>query len=276
MKTRLSLLLAFALLGSTKSFAAQSVPVSIEDAGKSYQGDLYLPKSAKGPIPLVLVIHEWWGKTEHPRSRAERIANELGYAALAVDLFGDARTVDTPAEAQKLATPFYQAPQQAVTLLRKYVAAAPAVAEKSSVKLDVSRTAAIGFCFGGSQALNLARAGELPGDARLRSVVSFHGGLASSLQVQGPIEAKILVLHGEADPMVKPEEVAAFKKEMKAASADLTFKSSPGADHAFTNPKATEIGKKHKIPIAYDKKADQQSWKAMKEFLDRTLSEKSG
>lgn len=267
----LSIVLVFVTSISTAAAATQSVPVNLKDGDVTYKGELFLPKKAKGEVPLVLVVHEWWGKTEYPAMRAKKIANELGFAALAVDLYGEGKTVNTPKEAQALAGPFYKDPDEAVDRLQEFVEAAPAAAKTADVALNMNKVAAVGYCFGGTQALNLAREGELPGDAKLAAVVATHAGLASSLKADEKIEAKVLVLHGEADPMVKQEEVAAFKEEMKKAKADLTFIGYPGATHAFTNPNATKIGKKHGIPIAYNKSADAKSWKATTKFLKETL-----
>src|SRR5215470_8209169 len=106
---------------STGSFAATSAPVTFKEDGKTFQGDLYLPKNAKGPLPLVVVVHEWWGKSTHPIAQAKRIADEVGYAALAVDLYGDGKIVRTPQEAQALATPFYTDPSMGVERIQKFI-----------------------------------------------------------------------------------------------------------------------------------------------------------
>jgi dienelactone hydrolase len=199
------------------------------------------------------------------------IADELGFAALAVDMYGEGKTVSTAAEAQALATPFYKNPMLGVDRLRKFAGAAESSAKQSGFEINTSKIASIGFCFGGSQSLNLARAGGLGDAGKLLGVVSFHGGLASALKAEKPITAKLLVLHGAADQFVKPEEVAAFKTEMKADQADLTFKAYPGASHAFSNPEATEMGKKNHIPVAYQEKAAKDSWAKMKTFLTKVL-----
>lgn len=262
----------FALLISCcfSVFAGDEVPLALKEDGKTYLADLYLPRNLTAPVPLVVVVHEWWGKAAHPRSSARRIANELGYAALAVDLFGDGKTVASPEEAKALASPFYQNPAMGVNRLQAFIAAAPEAAKKSGVTLDGARIAAIGYCFGGAQALNLARAWKTAGDRRLTAVVAFHASLASSLK-SDKIASKVLVLHGAADSMVKSDEVAAFKSEMKKANTDLTFISYPGAKHAFTNPDATAIGKKYRIPIEYDKSADAKSWQEMSRFLKNSF-----
>lgn len=254
----ITLLLALTSL----SQAATTLPVTIEDAGKKYSGDLFLPsKATRKKLPLVVVIHEWWGKNEYPRMRGGMIADELGYAALVVDLYGEGKTVDNPKDAQELATPFYKDPNMAVARLEKFIAKAPVIAKAANMELSEKKRAAIGYCFGGSQALALGRAGKIS------NVVAFHAGLASSLKASKEHSFHALVLHGAADPFVKPDEVDAFKKEMKEANIDLKFVAYPGAVHAFSNPKSTETGKKFGIPVAYDQKADEGSWKEMKKFL---------
>jgi dienelactone hydrolase len=173
-----------------------------------------------------------------------------------VDLFGDNKVVETPTEAQTLATPFYQKPDLGVNLLNTYITLA-----KQDPHIDENRIYVIGYCFGGTQALNLARSG-----AELNGVVSFHGGLATSMTSQGT-KTKILAINGLADPMVPGKERAGFEKEMKSLKANYKMINYKGATHAFTNPKATEVGKKYNIPISYNKKADDASWKELLKFL---------
>ena len=130
-----------------------------------------------------------------------------------------------------------------------------------------NRIAAIGYCFGGGVVLEMARQGE-----RLRGVVSFHGSLATQHPAQkGKVRAQVLVLNGDADPFTTPEQIAAFKQEMDQAGVRYTFISYPGAKHAFTNPAADFLGKKFDLPLAYNKQADEASWKEMKRFLAKVL-----
>lgn len=257
------------LFTAGSALGASTVPVNVKDGDKTYLGTLFIPDKAKGALPLVVVIPEWWGKTDYPDMRARKIADELGYAALAVDLYGEGKIATTPTEAQALAGPFYQNPEMGVKRLQLFMAAVPEAAKTANASIDPNKIITIGYCFGGSMALNLARSGEMPGNDKLLGVVSFHGGLASSLKAPGPITAKLLVLHGGADKLVKPEDVTAFKKEMKDDKADMVFIAYPGALHAFTNPKATEYGKKFNMPIAYNAKADKDSWSKMKEFMKK-------
>jgi dienelactone hydrolase len=210
--------------------------------------------------PAVLVIHEWWGLNDYTKRRAKQLA-ELGYIAMAIDLYGNGKQADNPGDAGKLAGAFYGSPQ---TAKARFDAALAKLKEYSQV--DTSNIAVIGYCFGGSMALNIAKLGE-----NLKGVVSFHGNLAGVPANRDLLKASVLVCHGEADSFVKPEEVAQFKKQMDSIKADFTFKSYPGATHAFTNPEATEKGKKFNIPIAYNAAADSASWNDMKEFFGKVL-----
>jgi dienelactone hydrolase len=261
MKFSLSLLL-LTVLTSCGHFSkekklkdAYSPLLSFSEEGKKFEAKISLPKVFKEKIPLVVIVHEWWGRNEYMASRSEML-NKEGYATLAVDLFGDGKVVETPAEAQALATPFYQNAELGIGRLSKYIELA-----KNDPHVDASKVYVIGYCFGGTQALNLARSGH-----DIKGVVSFHGGLGSSVKSTG-VKAKVLAINGLADPMVPAKERASFEKEMKALKVNFKIVNYKGATHAFTNPKATEIGKKYNIPVAYNKKADQGSWKDLLTFL---------
>jgi dienelactone hydrolase len=208
--------------------------------------------------PGILIIPEWWGLNDYVKGRARQLA-ALGYIAVAVDLYGYGKTADTPDSATKLSAPFYKDPHIAKT---RFDAALEKL--KTYPQTDVHNIAAIGYCFGGAQVLNLARLGE-----DLKGVVSFHGNLIGVPANKDLLKAKILVCHGEADQFVKPEEVKAFRKQMDSIGADYTLKTYPGATHAFTNPGATDLGIKFKLPIAYNGAADTASWKEMQAFFDK-------
>jgi dienelactone hydrolase len=212
----------------------------------------------KANIPIVIVVHEWWGKTEYPKMRGEMLAKE-GFGALVVDLFGDNQIATTPEEAKNLAGQFYKNQSLGVKRLNKYI---DLLREKENFKS--SKIYAIGYCFGGSQVLNLMRSGT-----ELAGVASFHGGLGSNLPAPSKVTTPILVLNGAADKLVSDEEVKKFKSEMEKAKADLTFINYPEALHAFTNPKATEVGQKFNMPVAYNKKADEASWLELMKFLKK-------
>lgn len=212
----------------------------------------------EGKRPGVLVVHEWWRLNDYPKMRARKLA-ELGYVAMAVDMYGGGEIADNPKDAEKMSTPLYQNLQRAKS---RFDAALKKL--KTYSEVDTNNIAAIGYCFGGGIVLNMARLGE-----DLKGVVSFHGGLVGAPANKDLLKANILVCHGAADQFIKPQEVAEFKKQMDSIGADYTFKQYPGATHAFTNPKATEMGEKFKIPIKYNAAADSASWADMKEFFAR-------
>ncbi|MGC4103294.1 dienelactone hydrolase family protein [Ferruginibacter sp.] len=217
--------------------------------------------SSAAKLPIVLVVHEWWGLNDFVKNRVKQLA-DLGYLALAVDMYGNGKIGNNPDEAKALAMPFYTNPAYAKSRFDAALAKA-----KTYSQADTSKIAAIGFCFGGTMVLNMARLGE-----PLTAVVSFHGGLAGVPADKNLLKAKILVCHGADDQFVKPEEVAAFKKQMDSIGAIYTFKEYAGATHAFTNPDATANGKKFNMPIAYNAAADTASWKEMKDFFGKNLN----
>jgi dienelactone hydrolase len=214
--------------------------------------------NATAKLPVVLVIHEWWGLNDYIKDRVKKLAN-LGYLAIAVDMYGDGKMGNNPDEAGKLATPFYTNPALAKS---RFDAALAKI--KTYTNADTLKIAAIGYCFGGAMVLNMARMGE-----GLSGVVSFHGNLAGLPADKKLLKAKVLVCHGADDKFVSPVEVATFKKQMDSIGADYTFKQYAGATHAFSNPAATEMGQKFKIPIAYNAAADSTSWNDMKDFFGK-------
>ena len=228
--------------------------------GKNYKGFVIYDSSKQGKRPGVLVVHEWWGLGDYSRNRAKQLA-ELGYIAMAVDMYGEGKTADDPGTAQELATPFYKDPSLAKTRLD----AALNKLKKYS-QTDTANIGAIGYCFGGFVVLNATKLG-----ADLKGVVSFHGGLGGVPVSKAMIKAKILVCHGDSDQFVNPE-VAGFKKSMDSAAVEYTFKSYPNATHAFTNPGSTEKGKKFNMPIQYNAAADSASWADMKEFFSKIFT----
>ena len=208
--------------------------------------------------PVVIIIHEWWGLNDYARKRAKQLA-ELGYLAMAMDMYGNGATADNPDLAGKLAMPFYTNP----ALAKLHFDAAMAKIRTYAVA-DTTQIAAIGYCFGGGMVLNLARLGE-----PLAGVVSFHGSLAGVPTDKNLLKAPILVCHGDSDQFVKQPEVDQFKKQMDSIQANYTFKTYPGAMHAFSNPDATAMGKKFSLPIAYNAAADTASWNEMKAFFGK-------
>lgn len=248
-----------ALASMSVAIAGEEITYSAD--GTTLKGYLSRPATAGGKRPAVLVVHEWWGNNDYSRKRADMLAG-LGYVALAVDMFGDGKIVDNPKDAGALAG---EASKNLDVSEKRFAAARALLAGQPDV--DVGRIAAIGYCFGGGMALQMVRRG-----ADLAGVVSFHGSLGTQTPAKaGAVKAKLLVLNGAADPLVKPEQIAAFKKEMQDAGVTYTFIDYPGAVHAFTNPAATENGKKFNLPLAYDEDADKKSWAEMQGFLQTVL-----
>lgn len=251
-------------------FAASSASAKVTGREVEYRtGDTVLKgyladnTALKGKRPAVLVVHEWWGHNEYARKRARMLA-ELGYVALAVDMFGDGKTAQHPDDAGKFAAEVMK--NKAVGEAR-FNAALDFIKQQPSV--DPARIAAIGYCFGGGVVLHMARQG-----ADLKGVVSFHGSLATDSPAKaGAVKARVLVFNGDADKMIPPEQVAAFKEEMTKAGASFRYVGYPGVMHSFTNPDADSYAAKFKLPMAYDKKADRDSWAQAKKFFKEIFSE---
>ena len=234
--------------------------------GVVMKGYLAYDEDLKGKRPGVLVVPEWWGLSDYERMRARELAG-LGYAALAVDMYGGDRRAKDPQEASKLSSEVANNFELEKT---RFMAAMDFLGKQADV--DSSRIAAIGYCFGGGVVLNMAAHG-----ADLRGVASFHGSLgAMQAPKPGVVKARILVFQGRDDKFVGPEQVEAFRQELKRAGADFRIVLYPGATHSFTNPEADEYAKKFNLPIAYDAKADNDSWQQLTEFLGQIFGTRPG
>jgi dienelactone hydrolase len=236
------------------SAAVKTEIVEYRDGETVLEGYLAYDDANASPRPGVLVIHDWTGLQDYAKRRTTQLA-ELGYVAFAADVYGKGvRPVD-PQQCMVESGKY----RNDLPLLRRRVTLALTELRKSKL-VQAEKVAAIGYCFGGSSVLELARSG-----ADVRGVVSFHGGLKTSMPAtEGGVKAKVLVCHGADDPFVKPEEVAAFREEMSKAKADLKFISYPGVVHSFTK---REAGSDPSKGQAYDAKADEDSWAAMKKFF---------
>ncbi len=237
---------------------------SIKTADVMYKADsmechgfIAYDENRNGKLPVVVVVHEWWGLTDYPKTRAKQLA-ALGYFALDADMFGEGRTATTPAEAMAFTKPYYSNPALAKTRLDAAIEKA-----KSFPQADTSRVAAIGYCFGGYIVLNAAKLGS-----SLAGTVSFHGDLSGVAPQKDVIRGDILVCQGGDDTFVPENARDAFKKSMDSVGARYTFIKYAGAKHAFTNPEATALGKKFNLPIAYNAAADSASWSDMKLFFE--------
>lgn len=272
----LFLILAMAFLSACKDVSnkaekkesAEIQKSSVKEENVSYNADsvalngfVVYDTSIKTPLPVVLIVHEWWGLNDYVKSRARQLAG-MGYLAMAVDMYGNNQIADNPKDASGLAGPIYDHPQGAKA---RFDAALKKI--KSYSVADTNRMVAIGYCFGGSMVLNFARLGEKD----LKAVVSFHGNLEGVPTTQTVRSIPLLVCHGEADKFVNASEVKTFKRQMDSVKAHYTFKSYPNATHAFTNPTSTETGKKFNIPIEYNQAADTNSWNDMKAFFSEVL-----
>jgi dienelactone hydrolase len=222
--------------------------------GSRMVGHLAIDDEQSGPRPGVLVCHEGPGLDEHAKDRAERLAG-LGYAAFALDYHGEGKPLERDEVMERLGV-LMGDPDTTRELGRAGLAILLAQAE-----VDPTRVAAIGYCFGGTMALELARDG-----ADLAAVVGFHSGLGTRRPAQaGGVKAGILVCIGADDPLVPAEQRAAFEEEMRAADVDWRMNIYGGAVHSFTNPSADLAG----IPaVAYSQRTDQRSWRAMLDFFD--------
>jgi len=247
-----------AVYAQTHSSNIKEENVSYVANGVTLKGFIAYDESVKGKRPTILIVHEWWGLNDYTKMRARKLA-ELGYVAMAVDMYGDGKTAANPKEAQEFTTPFYKDPN-----LGKNRLDAAIKKIKEYPQVDPNKIAAIGYCFGGSVVLNSAKLG-----ADLKGVVSFHGGLAGAPANKDLLKAKILVCHGGSDKFVSQHDVDTFKHQLDSIGADYSFKIYANATHAFTNPDATKIGKEFSMPIEYNAAADKDSWNDMKTFFDR-------
>lgn len=252
MKTALSLALLLAgALPASAAFRTKAVEYKHGDV--VLQGWAAWDDGFKEKRPGVLVVHEWWGHGPYARRRAEQLA-KLGYTAFALDMYGKGVLAKDHEEAGKLAGAFF-ADRKA---MRERALAGLAELKKLPF-VDEGKLAAIGYCFGGTTVLELARAGT-----KLAGVASFHGNLASPTPAAEAPKAKILVLHGADDKFVN-EALPGFVEEMRKAKADWQLVQYGGAVHSFT---VKEAGDDPSKGMAYDKKADERSWKALLAFFD--------
>jgi dienelactone hydrolase len=231
-----------------------SKPVEYREGQITLEGLWVYDDSVKGKRPGVLVVHQWKGLGDYEKKRAEMLA-KLGYNVFAADIYGKGIRHTNPKDASAEAAKY----KNDRKLLRARVNAGLDVLKKQELT-DAKRIAAIGYCFGGTTALELARSG-----AEIAGVVSFHGGLNTPNAGDAKqIKAKVLALHGADDPHVPPAEVAAFEQEMRDAKVDWSLVAYGGAVHSFTDWNA---GNDNSRGSAYNEKADKRSWEAMKQFF---------
>ena len=235
--------------------------VTYKQGATELSGFLAWDAEAKKRQPGVIVVHEWWGHNQHARNQAIRLA-KAGYVGFALDMYGKGKVTTHPKDAQEFMT---EATKDPAVVKARFLAALDQLKQDSHV--DPERIAALGYCFGGAVALGMARQG-----VDLDAVVTFHGALGTQQPAApGAVKARLLILTGADDPMVGPEQVEAFKKEMTAAGAKFDVVSEPHAKHGFTNPDADKVG----MPaLAYNAEADKDSWERMLKFLAEVFGKK--
>lgn len=218
--------------------------------------------SSQTPHAGIIVAPEWWGRNEYTEQRARELA-EHGYAALAIDMYGDKNVTTDAKQAYEW---MMQTFADADTIVNRAQAGLDTLAAQPEV--NPTQLAAIGFCYGGKVVLDLARSG-----APLKAVATFHATLAPKAPaVEGQIQGEILVLHGELDSMVTLDDVASFREEMHAAKVDHEVIIFEDAKHGFSNPLADERAKANGVDLGYNPEAERQGLEAMYDLLERNLS----
>lgn len=253
-KIRCGLLILSFLTGLGARASIKSEVIEYKDGNTVLEGFMVYDDAKMGPRPVVLIVHQWMGLGEHEKNSAQRLA-EQGYLAFAIDVYGKGVRPTDPAEAGKLAGQY----KSDIKLLRQREKAALDFIAKNKLA-DSKRMVIMGYCFGGTGALEAARA-DLP----VVAAVSFHGGLSTPApQNTKKMKPKLLVMHGAMDPYVPAKEVEGFMKEMNDAKADYQFIAYSGAVHAFTQKSAgNDVSK----GAAFNEVAEQRSWKALIGFL---------
>lgn len=242
------MILAQAAFGKTKTNS-----FTYEVDGEKYQGYIADGSPEGEKSAGVLIVHEWWGQNEYPRQRARELA-EKGYVAFAIDMFGEGKVADHPKKAKEFASESMKDPKKAKKVFDKALEIL-----KKRPDVDAGKIAAIGYCYGGGVVLNMAKEG-----AELDLVASFHGSLPEEYNIpKRDDNPKILIFNGKADPMIGEKQIQAVKKGLEKADVDYAFENYEGAKHAFTNPNATEKGNKFDLPLEYDEKAAEDSWKKL-------------
>lgn len=245
-------LLAAGLLSAKAAIHTETIEYKQGDA--TLQGYVAYDDTFKGPRPGILVVHQWMGLTDYEKHRAEMLA-QLGYVAFCADIYGKGVLPKNTQEAGAQAGKY----KNDRALLRARVNAGLAALRQQSL-VDQKHIAAIGYCFGGTTVIELARSG-----ADVAGVVCFHGGLDSPTPADGKnIKCKVLVCHGADDPYSSAQDIAAFESEMRSAGVDWQLVKYGGAVHSFTQPAA---GNDNSKGAAYNEKADKRSWEAMNQFL---------
>lgn len=270
MKYLIHLFLISTLFVACTQTKKETVDVNIKGEEVSYTADditmngyIAYDASTTEKRPGILVVHEWWGHNEYTRDRADMLA-ELGYVALAVDMYGDGKQAAHPEDAMKFSS---NVMGNFGSAKARFNAAIETL--KANPNVDPEQIGAIGYCFGGSVILAMADAG-----LDLKGVAAFHAGLQLPVMPGEDLTSRVLVMNGADDPFVTAEQIESFTRALKTAEADYQYISYEGAVHAYTNPGATELGEKFNLPLAYNAEADSASWEEMKNFFNNTFTAK--
>jgi len=258
MKIALSAILCVLAVPAFLEAVVKTELVKYRQGDTELQGFLAYDDAAIGKRPGILVCPEWWGLNDYAKYRARMLA-ELGYVAMAVDLFGNGQTTRDPQVAGKLAG----ALKSNRSLLRQRVNAGLEEFKRNG-HVDAARIGAIGYCFGGTTALELARSG-----ADVKAIVTFHAGLDSPNPADGKnIKGRVLVCHGGDDTFSSASDFDAFEQEMRQNRVDWQINIYGNCVHSFTNPEADKYG----IPgIAYNANGDRRSWHAMQALFSEVF-----
>ncbi len=234
--------------------------VDYQSPSTELKGYIAYNESQEGKRPGVIVVHEWWGHNDYTRERADMLA-ELGYVALAVDMYGDGKQAEHPDDAGKFAGMVMSNLDEAKA---RFDAALETL--KANPNVDQNKIAAIGYCFGGSVVLSMANAGY-----DLDAVAAFHSGVQLPIPPSENIKAEILVAQGADDPFVSAESVVTYKEAMDQVGASYTYIEYPGAVHGFTSKGADALGEKFSLPLKYQKEADEASWQELQQLFEKAF-----
>ena len=229
-----------------------------DEQGNNFIGYFAYPEYAKN-LAAVLVCHEWWGRNDYPEHRVHQLA-EAGYAAFALDMYGDKKIATDPQTANAYMMETFAEPN---LIVERASAALQTLIAQPEVNAD--KIAVIGFCYGGKVALDLARSG-----ADVKVVATFHANLSAQNPAQkDQFKAEVLVAHGADDSMVSLDDVEAFKQEMTTADVKHHVEIYPHTKHGFTNPAADEKAKTYGIDLGYNATSEQNALTALYTLLDK-------
>ena len=244
----------------TNEINVEGTEVTYSTDSTQMKGYIVYDKNIEAKRPGIIVVHEWWGHNDYTRKRTDMLA-ELGYTAIAIDMYGDGKQAAHPEDAGKFSSMVMQNIDVAKA---RFDAALELLKNHPSVNSE--DIAAIGYCFGGSVVLTMANAGE-----DLDAVAAFHSGVQLPIMPNDKLKAKVLVANGADDPFISEESIIAFKSAMDSINADYEYIAYPGAKHAYTNKGATALGEKFNLPLEYNAEADAKSWEALKTLLTETF-----